>query len=76
MNTYVMDPSSRTAIKMRYYCSQEILKILNSIGFNVVSLREGSYIEILAKKKYKSEDDQNCQNILLLNIFSNKSPAN
>jgi ubiquinone/menaquinone biosynthesis C-methylase UbiE len=57
MNTYVMDPSSRTAIKMRYYCSQEIKKTLNSIGFNVVSLREDTYIEILAKKIYKSEDE-------------------
>ena len=50
MDKYVKNPSSRTIIKVRYYCPEELKKILTSIGFSIVSIRTNGDIEVLAKK--------------------------
>jgi len=50
INRYVKDASFRTAIKMRYYCPEEIEKIVTSIGFQIISLRANTDIEVLARK--------------------------
>ena len=50
MEKYVKNPSSRTAIKMRYYCPEEVKKIMSSVGFEIVSLKANPDIEILARK--------------------------
>jgi ubiquinone/menaquinone biosynthesis C-methylase UbiE len=50
MDKYVKNPSSRTAIKMRFYCPEEVKKILTSIGFSIVSFRVDTDIDVLAKK--------------------------
>lgn len=50
MEKYVNNPSSRTAIKMRYYCLDEVKKIVSSVGFESVSLKANADIEILARK--------------------------
>jgi len=50
MDKYVRNPSSRTAIKMRYYCPEEVVKILTSIGFSIISLKTNTDIEVIAKR--------------------------
>jgi len=63
MDKYVKNPSSRTVIKMRYYCPEEVKKILTSIGFSIVSIRTDIDIEVLAKKSMKIDLKQEQQRI-------------
>jgi ubiquinone/menaquinone biosynthesis C-methylase UbiE len=53
INKYVKIPSSRTAIKMRYYLPEEVKKIVRAIGFKVISLKISTDIEVLAMKPLK-----------------------
>ena len=68
MGKYVKNPSSRTVIRMRYYCPEEVKRILTSIGFSVVSLRTSIYIEVLVKKSAKidlKQEQQRIQTVLM-----------
>ena len=68
MDKYVKNPSSRTVIKMRYYCPEEVKKILTSIGFSIVSLRTGTYIEVLARESVKIDLKQEQQRIQIESV--------
>ena len=66
MDKYVKNLSSRTVIRMRYYCPEEVKRILTSIGFSVVSLRTSTYIEVLAKKSVKIDLNPEQQRIQIV----------
>lgn len=50
IDKYVKNPSSRTAIRMRYYLPDEVKKIVTAIGFKIISLKIDTDIQILVRK--------------------------
>lgn len=51
LEDYVKKPYARTPIRPRYYCPEEVKKIVNSIGFEITEIRIGQEIEAVAIKR-------------------------